>query len=76
MRGEPFVEHREVRRDNVARGQIAAQKFGEEQPGFCQRGFGEQIVQVVVGIQIAVGRGGHNLPKIEPVIEEGIHKLP
>ena len=50
VRGEALVEHGEVRRDEIARRQIAAQQFGEEELCLRERGFRQQIVEVIVGI--------------------------
>ena len=74
MRGESLVEHGEIRRDEVPRRQVAAQQLGKEQLGLLEGRLGEQVVEVIVRVRRGIGCGGHDLPEVEPVIEEGVDK--
>ena len=71
MIGEMFVEHREIGCDDVARGKIVAEKLGEEGAGFFEGGFGEEIVEIIIGVEAFVGRGAVDATEFEPVIEKG-----
>ena len=70
MLGQPLVQEREVRIDDVPRRQVGAQEFGEEEPRLLQR----RQLQRVVELVIVVERGGRrrvvDLPQVEPVIGE------
>src|SRR5687767_15053197 len=75
MRGEAFVEHREVGRDEIASGQIVPKQFGEEELRLGLRRLGEQVVEVIIAVEVRIGRGGEHLAQVEPVIEERVDEL-
>ncbi len=76
MVGQPLVEEREVRIDDVPRRQVGPQQLGEEQPRLldCRQ------LQRVVEFVVVVKRGGRrrvvDLPQVEPVVGERLDEPP
>ena len=70
MGGEALVEKDVVRRGEVAHRPVGAEQIGEEGLRLRLRGFLEQIVEIIVGVERGVRRGAADLPQIEPVVEE------
>ncbi len=74
MRREPLVQEREVRIDDVSRGQITPDHLVEIEARLGRRGFRECIVEIVVVVERRGGRGVLDFPQVDPVIEEAMHE--
>ena len=70
MVGQPLVQEREVRIDDVTRRQVGAQELGEEEPRLLQRGQLQRVVELVIVVERGGRRRVVDLPQVEPVIGE------
>src|SRR6185436_16591153 len=75
MRGETFVQHGEVGRDEIASGQIFSKQFGEKELRLGLRRLCEQVVEIIVAVKVCIGSSGEHFAQVEPVIEECVDEL-
>lgn len=73
--GEALVEEGEVGVDEIADGEIVVDEMLEEHPGLEEGRFGEEIVQIVVGVEFGVGGIEVDLAEVEPVVEKGVGEV-
>ena len=75
MVGQPLVQEREVRIDDVPRRQVGAQQFGEEEPRLLQRGQLQRVVELVIVVERGGRRGVVDLAQVEPVVGERLDEV-
>ena len=66
--GQPAIQERELRVDQVGETEVLTDQLGEEQRGFASDRVAEQFV--VFGVELFVRRGGVDLVEPQPLAKE------
>ena len=70
MLRQSLVHESEVRIDHGCDGQVRVNHLAKESPRLQHRGFRQQFIEIVIRIELRVGRVGVDLAQIKPIVEK------